>query len=117
MPPLLQRIKQYEEEMRKWKEAGSPTRSMEEIRRIFNSYCKDCEHLTTYLGATCCDVCGCFLGKTAMINKIYYATSSCPLKIPKWTAELTQEKNKVGGSLEQKEKSPRLDSGLDGCCG
>jgi len=42
MPPLIERIKAYREELAKWEEAGKPYRSKSEIEFIYKEYCEKC---------------------------------------------------------------------------
>ena len=111
MPPLLERIKSYREELKKWEEAGKPYRSKQEIERIFNTYCRDCEFLTTLMGQTTCDICGCFLNKSLTLNKIALGTTKCPKD--KW-GELKQEKI-IGAIKIEEQKNPPI--GGSNCCG
>jgi hypothetical protein len=112
MPPLSERIKSYREELKKWEESGKPYRSKQEIERIFNTYCKECEFLTTQIGQTVCDICGCFINKSLTLNKIALGTTKCPKD--KWDEELKQEKNIVAIKIEE-QKTP-LTGGAN-CCG
>ncbi len=71
----------YAKAIVRWKMAGSPVRSDEEVVRIFEDLCWKCEHFTTN---STCPLCGCRVSKStnALLNKIRMATESCPLK--KW---------------------------------
>lgn len=81
-------IKLYRQEKKKWKEAGEPTRSDEKVLELFE-ICKSCEHfikITKSIGQ--CGVCTCALRQDGdAMNKLRWATTSCPLPEPKWTAE------------------------------
>ena len=125
MPPLSERIKSYREELKKWEDAGKPLRSKEHIEEIFNTYCKNCEFLTTQLKLSVCDICGCFVNERQTLNKIALATTRCPKNPPKWIEEinkLEQEK-----SIVKEEEKPQIvefaanhtsiiTGGNSGCC-
>lgn len=95
MPPLSERIKSYLAELKKWEDAGKPTRSKDRIAEIYDNCCAKCEHLTTSMGQTICNICGCFISKSMTINKIAWKTTRCPHEPPLWVEELEQEKNIV----------------------
>ena len=92
MPPLSERIKSYLEELKKWEEAGKPTRSKDSIVEIYDNYCAKCEHLTTSMGMTVCNICGCFCNRSMTINKIALATTTCPKIPPLWGEEELEQK-------------------------
>jgi len=62
----------------KWKAAGRPERTDEEVAAIYDTHCRPCEHLTK-LGT--CAQCGCILKKNLPLftAKIKMATEHCPL--------------------------------------
>jgi len=66
----------------RWKLAGSPTRSPEEIRRLWLTCCGPCVHYHQDLEQ--CTICNCYVrDETDMkVNKLVYATERCPLKEP-----------------------------------
>ena len=70
----------YTRALSRWIKAGRPVRSEEEIKRIFEDFCKPCE---AYEEGTC-RYCGCHVNlvKAAPLNKIAMATEECPLE--KW---------------------------------
>jgi hypothetical protein len=73
----------------KWIAAGRPTRSQEQIEAILTTICDakpvPCEHFRN--GS--CDLCGCKINAnpSALRNKLAMGTESCPLDLPRWTAE------------------------------
>lgn len=103
MPPLIERIKAYREELDKWEKAGRPYRSKSEIEFIYKECCEKCEFLTSQMGMNVCDVCGCFINKSLTMNKIALATTHCP--IDKWLAKETKENNEI-----KQEKNIIMDS-------
>ena len=83
--------KRYIKEERKWKEAGKPIRSAEEIERI-HSICSKCPLFNKgggwLPGYDKCSICQCNLhSKYTTMNKIAWATTNCPAEIPLWQAE------------------------------
>ena len=74
------RVKSYTEAVYDWNKAGRPTRSDEDVKRIYEEKCKPCER---FFKGTCSE-CGCKVNKSGvpLINKIKMGTESCPLK--KW---------------------------------
>jgi hypothetical protein len=89
-PSLLRTARQRRKsEKAVWEKAGRPLRSPERIAQIHDELCKPCDYYSTHLGFNTCQLCGCGLRKKgAMMNKIAWATTSCPDKPPKWTAEV-----------------------------
>ena len=85
MPSLLARAKSFEAELDKWEKAKKPIRSPEQIDHIFETHCRKCPH---YNGSTCL-VCGCLVNKTNGLNKLYWATTECPDKPPRWLENTT----------------------------
>lgn len=57
-------------ENKKFRDAGSPIRTKEEINQILNEVCKPCEYYTNGR----CKLCGCQLAR-----KLKYATAHCPI--------------------------------------
>ena len=81
-------IKQYNKERKKWKKAGKPMRSEQEMKRIYE-ICKQCPMFNPgggYVpGYDQCDICKCNLdSKKKKLNKIAWATTHCPDNPPKW---------------------------------
>lgn len=84
---LLQMWKKWRRAIKKWKKAGKPKRTDEEVAQIIE-ICSQCEHLGIRFGLMYCEKCTCSLGKSqyGSLNKARMATESCPLKPPKWEA-------------------------------
>jgi len=60
-----------------WKIKGSPVRSPEEIKEIFETYCYPCLHYDPELKE--CSSCECPVSPDHdKKNKLFYATESCP---------------------------------------
>lgn len=89
-PSLLLRGEMFLTATQRWKMAGSPTRSDEDVQRLAEECCQKCEHLNNGI----CQLCGCacmtpkqekhdlaaiVVGK-ALRNKIRMATEDCPWK-------------------------------------
>jgi hypothetical protein len=95
---LMAKVERFSEARDKWKDAGKPVRTDEEIFRIYHEVCKECE----YFDNDKCGICGCRLKpKGHMLNKIAWATEKCPLDPPKWIAEIELEEPE-----ESKEPEP-----------
>jgi hypothetical protein len=94
MPPFAERIRSYNLEYKKWVQSGKPTRSVNEIIRIYDEYCSKCNKLIHTMGITRCDVCGCLVNKSSTLNKILWSTTRCPLENPKWIEEDYLEQKK-----------------------
>lgn len=83
----------YAAAVSRWKAAGYPTRSVQEVAEIFEKHCKVCPRFSQRSGESGrCTVCGCnlrsssrsagrsFLGLLdTLTNKIRMATEHCPL--------------------------------------
>ncbi len=89
-------VKRYLKAIAAWREAGYPERSDEEVRRIYEDYCRLCDQFSEEQQA--CEVCGCYVrgdeegligllkwvhGR-AIANKIRMATEHCPPPEEKW---------------------------------
>lgn len=76
--------KRYYTAVEKWEAAGSPTRTEEEIARIF-AVCESCPNLVPGTPTTC-RLCGCWLSKQpdGLSNKIAMATEDCPDRPSRW---------------------------------
>jgi hypothetical protein len=88
---LLEKAKRYLAERKRWANEDKPVRSPEEMERIFN-ICRECPlfNKSTEVSGTC-NECGCSLHKSRLtLNKIAWATTSCPLEEPKWVAEIEE---------------------------
>ena len=86
MRKLLQR---YNRARDNWIQAGKPKRSKAEITEIFETKCKPCpefQKVTETIGR--CKMCGCALNLGTNLNKIMFATESCPKKEPEWVAHI-----------------------------
>jgi rRNA maturation protein Nop10 len=83
-PNLIRRGWNYWSAKRKWKKAGKPVRSDEEVEFILETLCKPCNEYTEH---DTCRLCGCPLNQdaNALNNKIRMATESCP--IGKWKSK------------------------------
>lgn len=90
---VTRRIGNWKEAISRWKAAGEPVRSNEEINEIVE-ICQGCEHYNSKFQQ--CRLCGCFCRKTGMarFNKPKMATESCP--IGKWGAIPESRKVKPG---------------------
>jgi formamidopyrimidine-DNA glycosylase len=77
-PALTVQLLAYKEAIIKWKKAGRPTRSKEEVDRIHNNYCLKCDWYDKEKKR--CRGCGCKVTKSALaiFNKIKMATEHCP---------------------------------------
>lgn len=73
------KIANYFGAIRRWVASGKPTRTQEEIDRIFNEHCSGCEKYDKEKHA--CKSCGCKLSTkgTPLGNKLAMATEVCPL--------------------------------------
>lgn len=70
---------QYASAIRMWFVAGRPTRSKEEIERIFRDHCSGCQKYDAENKS--CKSCGCAVstGGRPLTNKIAMGTEHCPL--------------------------------------
>lgn len=78
-PPSLQtRLVTWAEACANWALAGSPTRSQDEIDRIYKYFCEPCHFRIR--SKNVCLVCGCRVDTYgyAIFNKIKMATEHCP---------------------------------------
>lgn len=68
----------YKEALLKWKRAGYPTRTQEEVDRIHEDHCTKCSWYDPEKKR--CKGCGCRVtdGAVAVVNKIKMATEHCP---------------------------------------
>ena len=92
----------------KWEQAGRPERSDEEVERIYKDICRPCDNyapLTSKWGR--CKLCNCSLNLGSTLNKIRWATESCPDKPPRWKAKIEiQEPRKKTGTATRKHAVP-----------
>lgn len=71
----------------RWILAGKPERSDEHVQWIYEQECQPCEHFQQVReGVGKCKLCSCGLNLGHSLNKIRWATESCP--IGKWKAEV-----------------------------
>jgi len=77
LPSLAKRLTAYEIAVREHKKQGEPSRSDEEVARIFEDACRPCERFN----GKSCTLCGCRVNKSpsALRNKIRMATEVCPI--------------------------------------
>lgn len=82
LPSLITQAQNFYNSHRKWVAAGKPTRSPEEISRLY-SICEDCpakRFLRVAQDIGRCKECGCWLKRQgAEYNKLAYETEGCPL--------------------------------------
>lgn len=121
---MLNNTLKYLEERKKWKNAGSPTRTKERIEELFNicssNECGKYEGFSETNGK--CGECGCFLSKleTAAFNKLAWSTTRCPLSEPKWIEEETIEEAESRITQEtpvEEQSTPPRKIGGCGCGG
>jgi len=74
-----EKVTNYFGAIRRWAANGRPTRTKEEIERLFNEHCKGCERYDAKKHA--CKSCGCAVStdSSPLGNKLAMATESCPL--------------------------------------
>jgi hypothetical protein len=88
MPGYGKRYKTLKSAKARWEEAGKPVRSDERVQEIYDQHCSQCPMLTATLLGEACKLCGCKLSREGnWLNKLRWATESCPLEQPKWTAD------------------------------
>lgn len=102
---LRNNIDSYEEELKRWEEAGKPVRSKEQMEKIFNTFCKHCSY---YTGEKC-HICGCMINLTTGLNKLRWATTRCPDNPPRWTEDIpvAEEKEAIIEQKEEGEPAPK----------
>lgn len=86
-------VKRFLVETLKWKQAGSPVRSEERIKELFeicsSNQCGQYQKANDRMGK--CGLCGCSLKDTnAGLNKLAWATTNCPHDPPLWKEEEIQ---------------------------
>jgi hypothetical protein len=81
-PPLVMQLWTYKEALIRWRHAGYPTRSQEEVARIHKICAEPCEWYDE--DKKRCKGCGCkvTVGSLAVFNKIKMETEHCPKE--KW---------------------------------
>ena len=73
------KVRNYFGAVRRWVANGRPSRSEEEIEKLFETHCKDCERYDEKRHA--CKNCGCTVSTDAspLANKLAMASEGCPL--------------------------------------
>src|SRR6185369_6717168 len=93
---MFDKVKQFLIERAKWKKAGSPNRTNDEVKEIFDicNKCPEYKKRTEREGN--CGVCGCriTMWKTYR-SKNTWATTRCPLENPKWIERLEYQNLEV----------------------
>lgn len=81
---LAQRLVDWRSAVQRWKAAGKPERSQEEVDWIIHECCEPCKQYDDKWKQ--CKLCGCFCRKKgrAEFNKPRMLTERCPLNPPKW---------------------------------
>jgi len=81
---FAKQTKRYMNARQKWTQNGKPVRSQERINEIFKT-CQRCPHFT----GSACSLCGCRITmKGNFMNKLAWATESCPDNPPRWEADV-----------------------------
>ena len=84
----------YYKERKAWIEAGKPYRDKEEMERVYN-ICQECPFFqrSNIRHGGKCGLCGCLLSaKGYKMNKIAWATTSCPDEPRRWEASKNPQK-------------------------
>ncbi len=78
-PSILTKTAHYSAALFRWSLAGFPTRSKEEVARIYTEHCQPCKKFDPEAGA--CTFCGCPVKAEGMAigNKAAMGTEECPL--------------------------------------
>ena len=80
-----ERVKRFIHARAKWIKAGKPTRTLDEVRKLYDEKCSVC----LQFNSDSCNVCGCRIKRnTLLLNKLAWATESCALPIPEWEAQV-----------------------------
>lgn len=87
---LIKLAAAFLEERKKWKKSGSPTRSEEKIKELFDicssNQCGQYIKISDNHGQ--CGICQCHLRIGSInLNKLAYATTKCPHDPPFWIEE------------------------------
>jgi hypothetical protein len=97
-PPSAKAIetaKRFAIAMAKWTAAGFPVRSDEEVNRLHEQVCTPCKNYQSRGdGVGRCGLCGCRLNLSRGMNKLLWATESCPDDPPRFLASVTVRKSK-----------------------
>ncbi len=88
---IIQLLKQYHKEKKKWKQAGKPMRSKERVKELY-SICSSCPHFRKGKGMLPgydqCGKCSCNLHpEKEEVNKLSWSTTHCPDNPPRWDAD------------------------------
>jgi hypothetical protein len=77
-PALTTQIINYKNALVRWQKEGRPTRSDEQVKKLFEKHCQTCNWYDSTKGR--CKGCGCVvsLGGLAVTNKLRMATERCP---------------------------------------
>lgn len=126
---MLDKLKQFIVERAKWKKAGSPYRTEEEIGHIFKicagNQCGQYQPNVPTEGN--CGLCGCRLTSSKQFwSKNSWATTNCPHDPPFWTANISADKIEISEeeieleevATEEKQEQPPEPPKRSGCgCG
>lgn len=106
-PTFRQRIVSYRDARTRWHEAGKPVRTDEQVTDIYKNICVPCENFLKRRGGGACKLCGCRLNLGTRINKLRWATESCP--IGKWEADVqVAEKKETPRQKRIRERNERV---------
>jgi hypothetical protein len=74
-----EKVKNYFGAIRRWYAQGKPTRTKEEIEKLFEDHCKGCDRYDPVKHA--CKNCGCAVStkSSPLANKLAMASEHCPL--------------------------------------
>ena len=93
-PSVLKRVLSYKKALTKWRRAGSPSRTDEEVKKIYEEHCSSCACLKKSAYGEWCSCCGCGIKKAGgVMNKLHFATEGCPLDVPKFAPKVEVEKS------------------------
>lgn len=95
---IMQLLAQYYAERNIWEKVGRPERSEKRIRELYNicTRCPNFQHKRGWIpGYDRCGICQCNLHPSTLImNKLAWATTSCPNEPPLWTADVACHESK-----------------------
>ena len=82
------RLARYGKAAAHWIAAGRPVRTDVEVQRVFETFCRPCEHYDT--AAQRCRLCGCRVAPSgpALRNKLKMGTQRCADIPPLWIEEV-----------------------------
>lgn len=121
---FIERGERFLQARARWIKAGRPTRTMEQIAKVYDEVCQPCFAFDN----DSCGVCGCRLKRdTLLINKLAWATEKCPLDPPKWDRLIEVEENEEEIAIPDMPKPPQYHQDFAGnahnkppqrgCCG